>query len=497
MYVRDSTPTISVNPTSLSGFTYVEGSGPSEEQTFTISGSNLTANISIAASTNYEISETSGSGYTTPITLTQTDGSVGETTIYVRLKAGLSVGDYNSEDITATSTDATDRTVTCSGSVTPLATIAVDPATLTGFTYVFGSGPSTSQNYDLSGTNLTPASGNLTVTGSTNYEVSTNNSAFGPSVNVPNSSSTLASATIYVRLKAGLSVGNYDSEIITNSGGGAITENVTVSGSVTAPVSSLPMAENFDYGGVDDTSLVTLTSNWVRHSGSMGPAYSSTSLSYTDYPSSGVGGAVTFLNGGSGVNDGDINRVFNAVTLTSNIYVSFLLNISSALSADYFLHLSTNPFSTSYFRGRVFARSNGAGWSFGLSKSSDTRTDDNTILNFDQTYLIVLKYSFNTTATDDDLVTLYVYSSGVPSSEPGTPLVTIGPVGAGTISDPTNIGSVVIRQGSNTPTGKIDGIRVATSWSEAPLPVELFGNRFLIFGFDSAVKLHWRTGNGG
>ena len=38
----------SVNPSSLSGFTYVVGSGPSAEQSFTISGSNLTDDISIA-----------------------------------------------------------------------------------------------------------------------------------------------------------------------------------------------------------------------------------------------------------------------------------------------------------------------------------------------------------------------------------------------------------------------------------------------------------------
>jgi len=74
------------------------------EQSFTVEGSDLTADISIAAPTNYEISETSGSGFTSPITLTQTAGAVSSTTIYVRLKAGLSAGDYNSEDISLTST---------------------------------------------------------------------------------------------------------------------------------------------------------------------------------------------------------------------------------------------------------------------------------------------------------------------------------------------------------------------------------------------------------
>ena len=42
-------PTITVNPISLSGFTYVIGSGPSAEQTFTVAGSNLDVDISIAA----------------------------------------------------------------------------------------------------------------------------------------------------------------------------------------------------------------------------------------------------------------------------------------------------------------------------------------------------------------------------------------------------------------------------------------------------------------
>ncbi|MBS3742120.1 MAG: lamin tail domain-containing protein, partial [Candidatus Cloacimonetes bacterium] len=112
------TPTIIVDPSSLSGFSYVEGNGPSAEQTFTIEGTNLTDDISITAPTNYEISETSGSGFGSPITLPQTGGSVGLDTIYVRLKAGLSAGDYNNEDITCSSSGASSKIVTCNGSVT-------------------------------------------------------------------------------------------------------------------------------------------------------------------------------------------------------------------------------------------------------------------------------------------------------------------------------------------------------------------------------------------
>ena len=45
-------PTISVSSSTLTGFTYVEGSGPSAEQTFTVQGSNLATNISIAPPTH-------------------------------------------------------------------------------------------------------------------------------------------------------------------------------------------------------------------------------------------------------------------------------------------------------------------------------------------------------------------------------------------------------------------------------------------------------------
>ncbi len=126
-----SNPTVSVNETTLSGFTYAQGSGPSSEQSFTVSGSNLTNNISIAATTNYEISKTSGSGYTSPLTFTPAEATTPQT-VYVRLKNGLTQGSFNDEVINITSTGADAKTVTVSGSVT--AAINPEPtAHVTGF----------------------------------------------------------------------------------------------------------------------------------------------------------------------------------------------------------------------------------------------------------------------------------------------------------------------------------------------------------------------------
>jgi len=119
---------------------------------------------------------------------------------------------------------------TIGGGTTPA--LYVTPSTLTAFTYVPGSGPSTSKTFNLSGINLSGAPGTITVAGSASYEVSTDNSTFSGSVNIPYSTATLVASPVFVRLKAGLSAGNYNGEILTNAGGGATTVNILCSGSV-------------------------------------------------------------------------------------------------------------------------------------------------------------------------------------------------------------------------------------------------------------------------
>jgi len=116
-----STPTLTVSPATLSGFTYNYGSvSPSAEQSFTVSGANLTNDVSISLPTNYEISTVTGASFvaaTVAIPILKADAMAGNTIIYARLKTGLAVGTYN-EDITISSTGvATSKTVACSGSV--------------------------------------------------------------------------------------------------------------------------------------------------------------------------------------------------------------------------------------------------------------------------------------------------------------------------------------------------------------------------------------------
>lgn len=256
---------------------------------------------------------------------------------------------------------------------------------------------------------------------------------------------------------------------------------------------SLWLQENFDYGASDNDDITVVAPDWVRHSGAQGPKYSAVGLTYPGYAGSNIGGAMWFTAGSSGVNDGDVHRkLADSINAIDTLYISFLLKLDSARTTnDYFLHLGPRTIGTT-FRLRLHVKDTvSLGYKFGLAKSTETPLYSDVILNYGTTYLIVLKYYFNNTSTTDDQVQLYAYSSGVPPSEPGSPIITIGPLGNGTTGDPNDIGAIAIRQGTNTPTGKIDGIRVAKSWAYAPVPVEL--TSFFVNVVDGKVVLKWTT----
>ncbi len=110
-----SDPTIIVG-SALTNLSYSVGGGPSAEQTFTVEGTNLTADITVTAPANFEISTTSGSSFGASISLRQNAGVVASTPIYTRLVAGLAINTY-SGDVTLSSTGASNKTVSLSGGV--------------------------------------------------------------------------------------------------------------------------------------------------------------------------------------------------------------------------------------------------------------------------------------------------------------------------------------------------------------------------------------------
>jgi hypothetical protein len=111
-----ATPSISATPLALTGFTASRGSA-SAAQSFTVNGSNLTANITIGAPAGFEVSSSAGGGFSPSLSLAPVSGTVAPTSLYARLAAGAQSG-VNSGNITLASTGADARQVSLLGTVT-------------------------------------------------------------------------------------------------------------------------------------------------------------------------------------------------------------------------------------------------------------------------------------------------------------------------------------------------------------------------------------------
>lgn len=236
--------------------------------------------------------------------------------------------------------------------------------------------------------------------------------------------------------------------------------------------------ENFNYGSTIDT--ITNPANggiyWKRHSGTTAIVYNNTSLSYTGYSSSGVGGSAEVW----GVaRSEDANRMVSAYTIGS-VYASFLLRIDSVNSlstvGDYFVHFGDTfgAVSITNFKGRLFNKIGSVAntYKIGLTKagagSVGVFSPD---YAFGTTVLVVLKYKFDLTATSNDSVSAYIFTSGIPSTEPTTPTL----LATDLSTDYTILRSICLRQGSLANSNfkaLVDGIRVSNSWGTSVLPVK-------------------------
>ncbi len=167
---------------------------------------------------------------------------------------GLSVGQIAQIQFKDGSNNLYQSTILSTGEICPLSPLPSisNSGNVSGITYNYGSGPSTSTTFTISGSYLTGYPANITVTSSADYEVSADNLTFGSTALIPYTSATLGSTTVYVRLIAGKVIGSYNSETITISGGGAASNStLTASGSVTAPAAGYFSASS---GALDATA---------------------------------------------------------------------------------------------------------------------------------------------------------------------------------------------------------------------------------------------------
>lgn len=105
-------PSITTSANNVYSHSYIYGEGPSSEKSFTVSGVTLLGDVTLTPTAPYEISTTSGSGFTSgPLTLSPSSGTIATTTIYSRLSAGLSAAYYDTKNVVITTSGASTKNV--------------------------------------------------------------------------------------------------------------------------------------------------------------------------------------------------------------------------------------------------------------------------------------------------------------------------------------------------------------------------------------------------
>ncbi|MFM2359607.1 MAG: hypothetical protein RLY16_1600 [Bacteroidota bacterium] len=222
-------------------------------------------------------------------------------------------------------------------------------------------------------------------------------------------------------------------------------------------------ADDFNSGYNPFVNLAGFNS-WTK--GGTGPdvtVQNASPISYTNYQ--GGNGGVYIQMPTPTSTSSRVTKAFTSTTGgTNTFYYSFLLNLSSVgASGEYFMTLGDPAAGTNYF-ARVFARSSGAGFNIGISKTSATGTFGSTVYNFNQTYLVVVRYSY-VSGTNNDAV--YVWMNPALTAEPTTGSAA-ATVSSGVADAPATAGNFHWHnRGVQNPNGKFDGVRLAVGATSA------------------------------
>ncbi len=87
-------PSVSLSKTSVTGLDYLEGNGPSPQDTITVAATDIIDSLVLTVPASYEISLNATSGYGDTLVIDDVAGVIASTDVYVRLKAGLMPGQY-------------------------------------------------------------------------------------------------------------------------------------------------------------------------------------------------------------------------------------------------------------------------------------------------------------------------------------------------------------------------------------------------------------------
>jgi uncharacterized delta-60 repeat protein len=241
-------PTLSVNPTNISGLQSEQGSASGAPyDSYILNGTAITNSVTISAPVGVELSFASnGTGFSNSLAIVSAPpGGTFSTNVFVRIAAGASVGSFTNFITNSTIGGAGNAIVQVSGQVVAAGTPVIEPANntrLSGFTTVRPAA-STNQQVTVSGLNLPT---NLTILPPAGWEISATNSN-NPTTNSivlgTNPAGVVSNTLLFVRLASSSIAASYtDSALRLVSG--TNTNNVLLSGTVTDPAPSIAVSTN-------------------------------------------------------------------------------------------------------------------------------------------------------------------------------------------------------------------------------------------------------------
>ncbi|NML69133.1 hypothetical protein HHL23_04925 [Chryseobacterium sp. RP-3-3] len=225
------------------------------------------------------------------------------------------------------------------------------------------------------------------------------------------------------------------------------------------------LSESFNYS---PGALLT-SSNWtaLAGTGTNNITVSNGNLAYAGSIGNEMGNKVSLANNGQ-----DVYRTFTSTA--APVYSSLVVNVSAAnVVGDFFYSIGTSGAPATTVGAKLFVKSNGSGFSFGVLRGTGgTPVYETTVRPFNTNVMVVLKYEVVPGATND-AVKLYV--NPALSSEPAiADAVYTAAVGA----DAGAFSAIALLQGTavTAPTLEADGINVGTTWASVASPVYDYGD---------------------
>lgn len=240
--------------------------------------------------------------------------------------------------------------------------------------------------------------------------------------------------------------------------------------------------ENFNFPVRDSLEGI---GNWDRSGPNTGRKIKvvSPGLNFPGYLCSGIGNTSYFSN----IPLSDVNIHGFTPQTSGTVYMSFMLRVDSlsAASTEGFNICLDEWGGSTNFNTKVFIKKlSSSTFNLGIKKYDQVIKYSPVVYSKNTTYLVICSYTF-LAGLNNDIARLYVSTSGVPATEPVSPVAADSAGG-----DVDDIGEVILSNSfiqDQLPgsTVKIDGIRIGTSWAATlfqPYNVQL-NLKALIQGF--------------